>query len=95
MVSRPIRCGLGTYERKGEPLTVRVGLSGVEPIEKDSRLFGSTVILALRIAAKADAGEILLRRRCGVVFREGFLFADRGEFVAKGFEEPEPACEVS
>jgi hypothetical protein len=29
------------------------------------------------------------------VQREGFLFADRGEFVAKGFEEPVRVYEVS
>ena len=30
-----------------------------------------------------------------LVQREGFLFADRGEFVAKGFEEPVRVYEVS
>ncbi len=64
-------------------------LNGGEPIEEDGDLFGSTVILAARIAAAAESGEILaslgVRDLCA---GKGFLFADRGEFVAKGFEEP-------
>ena len=43
-----------------EPLHVRVGLNAGEPIEEDGDLFGATVILASRIAAKADSGEILV-----------------------------------
>jgi len=79
-----------------EPLHVRVGINAGEPIEEDGDLFGATVILASRIAAKADAGEILvsdnIRSLCS---GKGFLFADRGEFVAKGFEEPVRVYEVS
>ena len=57
----------GTQERRDapsgpshlpEPLHVRVGLNAGEPIEEDGDLFGATVILASRIAAKADGGEI-------------------------------------
>jgi adenylate cyclase len=79
-------------ERNGsaaEPLNVRVGLNAGEPIEEEGDLFGETVIVAARIAAQAQGGEILcslgVRELCG---GKGFLFADRGEFVAKGFEEP-------
>ena len=38
-----------------DPLLVRVGLNAGEPIEEDGDLFGATVILASRIAAKAGA----------------------------------------
>src|SRR6266542_4405075 len=72
-----------------EGLSVRVGLNAGEPIEEDGDLFGATVILASRIAAKADGGEILVADTVrGLCSGKGFLFADRGEFVAKGFEEP-------
>ena len=78
-----------------EPLHVRVGLNAGEPIEEDGDLFGSTVILAARIAAAAQGGEVLasmaVRELCA---GKGFLFADRGEFVAKGFEEPVRMFEV-
>jgi class 3 adenylate cyclase len=82
-------------EREGEPLSVRVGLNAGEPIEEDGDLFGATVILASWIAAKAEAGEILVADTVrGLCSGKGFLFADRGEFVAKGFEEPVRVYEV-
>jgi class 3 adenylate cyclase/esterase/lipase len=78
-----------------EPVTIRVGLNAGEPIQEDGDLFGETVILAARIAAKAEGAEILVantvRELCS---GKGFLFADRGEFVAKGFEEPVRVFEV-
>jgi len=82
-------------ERGGEPLSVRVGINAGEPIEEDGDLFGATVILASRIAAKAEGGEILVADTVrGLCSGKGFLFADRGEFVAKGFEEPVRVYEV-
>jgi class 3 adenylate cyclase/pimeloyl-ACP methyl ester carboxylesterase len=78
------------------PLSIRVGLNAGEPIEEDGDLFGATVILASRIAAKADGGEILVADTVrGLCSGKGFLFSDRGEFVAKGFEEPVRVYEVS
>jgi class 3 adenylate cyclase/pimeloyl-ACP methyl ester carboxylesterase len=78
-----------------EPLLVRVGLNAGEPIEEEGDLFGSTVILASRIAAKAEGGEIL----ASVAVRElsagkNFLFADRGETALRGFEDPVRLYEV-
>jgi len=71
-----------------EPLHVRVGLNAGEPIEEDGDLFGATVILASRIAAKASAGEILVPDTVrGLLSGKGFVFGDRGEFVPKGFDE--------
>ena len=47
------------------------------------------MILAARIAAQAQGGEILaslaVRELCA---GKGFLFADTGEVTLKGFEEP-------
>jgi class 3 adenylate cyclase len=98
-VTRAVECAIALQQafadREGEPLSVRVGLNAGEPIEEEGDLFGATVILASRIAAKADGGEILVsdnvRSLCS---GKGFLFADRGEFVAKGFEEPVRVYEV-
>lgn len=79
-----------------EGLAVRVGLNAGEPIEEDGDLFGATVILASRIAAKAQGGDILVSDTVrGLCSGKGFLFADRGEFAAKGFEEPVRVYEVS
>jgi class 3 adenylate cyclase len=98
-VTRAVECASALQkaftEREGEPLSVRVGLNAGEPIEEEGDLFGATVILASRIAAKAGAGEILVADTVrGLCSGKGFLFADRGEFVAKGFEEPVRVYEV-
>ncbi len=74
--------------RHASPLRVRVGLNAGEPIEEDGDLFGATVILASRIAAKAGAGEILVPDTVrGLLSGKGFVFGDRGEFVPRGFDE--------
>ncbi len=77
------------------PLHIRIGLNAGEPIEEEGDLFGATVILAARIAARAGGGEILatlaVRELCA---GKGFLFADRGEHVLRGFEDPVRMFEV-
>jgi class 3 adenylate cyclase/pimeloyl-ACP methyl ester carboxylesterase len=99
-VTRAVECAIALQRalatEEGEPLSVRVGLNVGEPIEEEGDLFGATVILASRIAAKAEGGEILVanavRELCA---GKKFLFADRGEFVAKGFEDPVHLYEVN
>jgi len=82
-------------EPRTENLSVRVGLNAGEPIEEKGDLFGATVIMASRIASKAEGGEILVADTVrGLCSGKGFLFADRGEFVAKGFEEAVRVYEV-
>ena len=81
-------------ESADEPIKVRIGLNAGEPIAEDdpdgrSDLFGTTVNLAARICAHAEAGQIL----APIVVRElvagkGFLFSDRGETEMRGFEDP-------
>jgi class 3 adenylate cyclase len=99
-VTRAVECAIALQrafaEREGEPLSVRVGLNAGEPIEEEGDLFGATVILASRIAAKAGAGEVLVSDNVrSLSAGKGFLFADRGEFVAKGFEDPVRVYEVN
>jgi class 3 adenylate cyclase len=53
------------------------------------------VVLAARVAAKAEGGEILasdvVRQ---LVAGKGFLFSDRGDVVLRGFEDPVRLYEV-
>ena len=98
-VTKAVECAIELQrafaERGGEPLSVRVGLNAGEPIEEDGDLFGATVILASRITTKAEGGEILVADTVrGLCSGKGFLFADRGEFAAKGFEDPVRVYEV-
>ena len=99
-VTKAVECAIALQrafaDREGEPLSVRVGLKAGEPIEEDGDLFGATVIVASRIAAKAGGGEILVADTVrGLCSGKGFLFADRGDFVAKGIEEPVRISEVN
>jgi class 3 adenylate cyclase len=98
-VTRAVECAIALQraiaECEGEPLAVRVGINAGEPIEEDGDLFGATVILASRIAAKAEGGEILVSDNVrSLSSGKGFLFSDCGDFVAKGFEDPVRIYEV-
>jgi class 3 adenylate cyclase/pimeloyl-ACP methyl ester carboxylesterase len=80
---------------EGEPLAVRVGLNAGEPIEEDGDLFGTTVIMASRIAAKAGAGEILIPEPLRhLLSGKAYVYADRGETMLKGFEDAVRLYEV-
>jgi class 3 adenylate cyclase len=45
---------LAFAQREGEPIKIRSGINGGEPIAEDSDLFGAAVIAAARIAANAS-----------------------------------------
>jgi class 3 adenylate cyclase len=82
-------------ESAEEPTRVRIGLNAGEPIAEDEDLFGTAVILAARIAAKAEGGEIVVSDTVrGLVAGKGFLFSDRGDVVLRGFEDPVRLYEV-
>jgi class 3 adenylate cyclase len=82
-------------ETAPEPIAVRMGLNAGEPIEEDGDLFGSSVILAARIAAQAEAGEILIAEPVRhLLSGKSFAYADRGETVLKGFEDAVRLYEV-
>ena len=75
---------------------VRIGLNAGEPIAEDDDLFGTAVIVAARIAAQAQGGEILVSDVVRqLVAGKGFLFSDRGNHALKGFEEPVRVYEVN
>ncbi|MGB6837453.1 MAG: alpha/beta fold hydrolase [Dehalococcoidia bacterium] len=82
-------------EEAAEPIRVRVGLNAGEPIAEEEDLFGTAVIVAARIAAKAEGGEVLasdvVRQ---LVAGKGFLFSDRGDVALRGFEDPVRLYEV-
>jgi class 3 adenylate cyclase len=82
-------------ETAGHPVEVRIGLNAGEPIEEGEEVLGTAVTMAARIMSQAGAGEILVSDVVRqLVGGKGFLFADRGDYVAKGFEEPVRVYEV-
>ncbi len=79
----------------GESLGVRAGLNAGEPIAEDGDLFGASVNLAARIAAKAGAGEILIPEPVRhLLSGKSFTFSDRGEHAMKGFDDAVRLYEV-
>jgi len=82
-------------ESADEAIKVRIGLNAGEPIAEDEDLFGTAVNMAARIAAKADAGEILVADVVRqLVAGKEFLFNDRGDTEMRGFEDPVRVYEV-
>jgi class 3 adenylate cyclase len=80
---------------EGDGVRVRIGLNAGEPVAEEQDLYGTSVQMAARVCAEADAGEILVSN----VVRElaagkGFLFNDRGDHALKGFEDPVKLYEV-
>ena len=76
-------------------IAIRVGINAGEPIAEDGDLFGATVILASRICAQAGAGEILIPEPVRhLLAGKSFVYADRGEFLPKGFEDAVRLFEV-
>ncbi len=83
-------------ESAEEPIKVRVGLNAGEPIAEDDDLFGTAVILAARIAAQAEGGEILASEAVRqIVAGKKFPFSDRGETALRGFEDRVHIYQVS
>jgi class 3 adenylate cyclase/pimeloyl-ACP methyl ester carboxylesterase len=71
-----------------DEMQLRIGLNAGEPIEDGGDLFGSMVIMASRIAAEAHGGEILIPEPVRhLLAGKQYEYADRGEFLPKGFED--------
>ena len=91
-VTKAVECAISlqqAFHGNENGLRVRIGLNAGEPVEDEGDLFGSTVILAARIAAIASAGEILVSDVIRQLLTgKAFMFADHGEHVLKGFEDP-------
>jgi adenylate cyclase len=80
----------------GDSVRVRIGLNAGEPVAEEQDLYGTSVQMAARVCAEANAGEIMVSN----VVRElaagkGFLFNDRGDRTLKGFEDPVRVFEVN
>ena len=92
-----IQQGVATHNQ-GNPaaaIGVRVGLNAGEPLVEEQDLFGAAVILARRVCDSANAGQILIPEALRhLVSGKGFLSADRGDTVLRGFEDPVRLYEV-
>lgn len=76
-------------------LRVRIGMAGGEPVQRNDDIFGSTVNLASRICAAADAGHILASDVVHDLGAErGFAFDAPKDEILKGFAHPTPVFEL-
>jgi class 3 adenylate cyclase len=84
--ARAIRCAIAIREAvRAIGLDVRAGLHTGEVEMSDADIAGIAVHLAARVAATADAGEVLVSRTVvDLVAGSGLTFADRGEHTLKG-----------
>jgi class 3 adenylate cyclase len=77
------------------PIRVRIGINVGEPVVDENDYFGAAVNLAARIAARAEPGGILVSDVVRqLTAGKGFRFAERGEAVLRGFDEPVRLYEV-
>ena len=77
-------------ENPGEPIQVRIGLHTGEVVREADDVFGRNVILAARIAAEADGGEILVSSLVKELTDSGgdLGFDGEREVVPKGLSRP-------
>ncbi|HEX6143474.1 MAG TPA: nickel-binding protein [Geminicoccaceae bacterium] len=77
------------YNRSSdEPIRVRIGLHAGEPVADSNDLFGSTVQLAARLCAAAEAGGIMVSGVVAAAARRRRRILEVGEQLLKGFSEP-------
>ncbi len=79
-----------------EPLGVRIGMSTGEAVEEDGDYFGDPVVVAARLCAAADGGQILAADlvRLMVGNHAAQTFVAIGPLVLKGLPDPVEAVEV-
>ena len=91
--------GIDAYNVRSDlaPLAIRVGLSIGEATKDEGDWFGTPVVEAARLCARAEGGQILatelVRALAGT--RRGHRITSRGVMELKGLPEPLPVCEVS
>jgi class 3 adenylate cyclase/tetratricopeptide (TPR) repeat protein len=96
-----VRCAINMQQASrravaGEHLAIRVGLNVGDALRDESDFFGTPVVVARRLADRAEHGQILCSSAVAHVLagRQAFSFRDRGPLDLKGIAEAVQACEV-
>jgi class 3 adenylate cyclase len=77
-------------------MNLRIGISAGEPVRNDKQLYGAAVNLAARLCAHAKPRSILAAQVVkDLCVGKAIPFVGRGEFEAKGFDQPLPLFEVA
>jgi class 3 adenylate cyclase/tetratricopeptide (TPR) repeat protein len=92
-----MQLAVGRHNRRaGEPLAVRIGVAVGEATHEDSDYFGTPVIEASRLCARAEGGQILVTEMARALAgtRGGHRFEPLGPMELKGMPEAVPVHEV-
>ena len=91
-----IQSELAACEDAPCPLKVRIGVAAGEPVERHDDLFGTTVQLAARLCAHAQAEQIIVSNVVAELCTGKILpFQELGEIALKGFNAPVRAHAVA
>jgi class 3 adenylate cyclase len=71
-----------------DPLHVRIGIAFGEVVDERDDLFGTTVVLAVRITDQADAGRVFVSESVREMAGDAFAFDALRSLELKGFPEP-------
>lgn len=88
-----IQVALADHNRKvpEDPIEVRIGIAYGDVVdERNDQLFGTTVVLAVRIMDIAQPGQILVSGSVPESVGDAFEFEPIGDVALKGFPEPVP-----
>lgn len=85
------------FLRPEASIAIKLGISVGEPIREQKDMFGMSVVLASRIGAKADPGQILTSQIVYALLGDagGFEFAPAGEHRLKGISGLQKLYEVN
>jgi class 3 adenylate cyclase len=100
--ARALACAIDVQQRIARhnetaaiPIRLRIGMNAGEPIAEENDLFGTPVQVASRVCSHAEPEQILVSDVVRqLVAGKGFLFADQGDVVLRGLEDPTRLFEV-
>ncbi len=94
--SRSIQSGIDAFNMaSAEKLNLRIGMDAGEPVAENDDLFGSTVQLAARLTAAADADTTFVTQAIRDLAPTDVRILERGNRELKGFSDPVPVFEVA
>jgi class 3 adenylate cyclase len=75
-------------QNPGTPLHARIGLHSGRPLPEEGRLFGTAVIVAVRVCNVAEPDSIFVSDAARDLAGNEFAYREQGLFHLKGFTEP-------
>ena len=77
-----------------EPLSIRIGIAHGDVIEEKNDLFGTTVVLAVRLTEQAPGGAVVVSQSVRDATRDAFAFGTVRRVELKGFPDAVPVYDA-